>query len=262
MRSQSKISSLVKMNSYIVLLVPLLICSEIKCESDKIVGGDLISISDAPYQAALLYSGSFICGASIISTKYLLSAAHCVQEYKNKLSVRVGSNYAYKDGEVFQVEKATSYPFFNTVTLNNDFAILKLVGEIKLQKGVKEIIALPENNQKIENNINVYVTGYGMTKMNGKADNKLRGVLVPIVPQNICRNSYPIMITNNMVCAGFKEGGKDSCSNFLGGPMVDREKNLLVGVVSFGQGCALPKYYGVYAKVSSVRQWIKSQTKI
>lgn len=200
------------MNSYLVVLVPLLICSEIKCESDKIVGGNLISISEAPYQAALLYSGSFICGASIISSKYLLTAAHCVQEYKNKLSVRVGANNAYKGGEIFQVEKAMPYPFFNAVTLNNDFAILKIVGEIKLEKGVKEIIPLPEQNQKIENNINVYVTGYGMIQMNGKADHQLRGVLVPIVPQNICKNSYPMMITNNMICAGFKEGGKDSCS--------------------------------------------------
>lgn len=200
------------MNTFLVLLVPLLICGEIKSESDKIVGGDVISISDAPYQAALLYSGNFVCGASIISTKYLLSAAHCVQDYKNKLSVRVGSNHAYKDGEVFQVEKAIQHPFFNTATLNNDFAILKLVGEITLQKDIKEIIPLPVQNQKIENNVDVYVTGYGMVKMNGKADHKLRGVLVPIVPQNICRNSYPVIITNNMICAGFKEGGKDSCS--------------------------------------------------
>lgn len=193
--------------------VLLVIFSGIYCESEnKIVGGDLIDISDAPYQAALLYSGSFICGASIISTKYLLTAAHCVDEYKTQLTVRVGSSFAHGGGEIFQVEKVIKHPIFNMNTLNYDFAILKLVKDIKLQPGVKEIVKLPASNDKIEANTETYVTGYGMNKMNAKNDQKLRGVMVPIVSQNVCRASYPILITSQMICAGFKEGGKDSCS--------------------------------------------------
>jgi secreted trypsin-like serine protease len=66
----------------LILVITLALISEIKSEDvengTKIVGGDLIEISAVPYQASLSYDGKFICGASIISTKYLLSAAHCM----------------------------------------------------------------------------------------------------------------------------------------------------------------------------------------
>lgn len=66
-----------------------------------------------------------------------------------------------------------------------------------------------------------------------------------------------------MLCAGYKEGGKDSCSGDSGGPLSivnDDDIRTLIGVVSWGGGCAQPKYVGVYARVTSVRTWIREIT--
>ncbi|KAG5674718.1 hypothetical protein PVAND_004670 [Polypedilum vanderplanki] len=234
----------------------------INCETNiddqKIVGGFQISILDASYQGALLYRNSFICGCSIISPKYLLTAAHCVHEYRNSLTIRVGSSHAYHGGEVYQVEKVIKHPLFSITTLNNDFALLKLKNNITLINGEKEIIKLPRANENIEEGTEVFVSGFGSTNDLTTNDHTLRGVIVPIVSQSECKRAYPKMITNRMICAGFEEGKKDACSGDSGGPMV-RDRTL-VGVVSFGIGCALPKMYGVYGKVSTVRNWIKAET--
>lgn len=89
--------------------------------------------------------------------------------------------------------------------------------------------------------------------------------MVPVANQSYCNQRYGGMITPRMICAGFKKGGKDSCQGDSGGPMTfddDEGTRQLVGVVSFGTGCARPSYPGVYARVTSVRSWIKSETGI
>ena len=68
-------------------------------------------------------------------------------------------------------------------------------------------------NDKVSPNTEVFVSGFGLTlDSTVKDDNALRGVVVPIVPQNACRQSYPTLLTNQMICAGLSVGGKDSCS--------------------------------------------------
>ena len=87
----------------------------------------------------------------------------------------------------------------------------------------------------------------------------LQWVAVPTVTNQQCGNSYN-GITDSMICAGFPEGGKDSCQGDSGGPFIceDNEKAVLTGVVSFGIGCALPDYPGVYARVTAVLDWVKA----
>lgn len=92
----------------------------------------------------------------------------------------------------------------------------------------------------------------------------LQMVQVPILNQQHCNKQYKGRITDQMICAGYEKGGKDSCQGDSGGPLSTRISNrpLLVGVVSWGIGCARPDYAGVYARVTSVRSWIKSHTNI
>ena len=84
-------------------------------------------------------------------------------------------------------------------------------------------------------------------------------VKLPIVSQSTCQQAYWYgTIDDSMICAGYAEGGKDSCSGDSGGPLVceDNGKYMLEGVVSFGEGCARPGKYGVYADVRYFRRWI------
>ena len=88
------------------------------------------------------------------------------------------------------------------------------------------------------------------------------GVNIPVIDNSVCNaaESYQKSITNNMLCAGEREGGKDSCQGDSGGPLVLGTKNeaRLIGIVSWGEGCARKDKYGVYTRVSSVYDWIYS----
>lgn len=132
---------------------------------------------------------------------------------ENKFSARVGSNKADSGGDLIAVEKVINHPRFSLSSLNYDFAILKLKSEIKLQQGVKEVIALPLEKDKITADTKVFVSGFGLTMDNAiSSDSRLRGVVVPIVDQRVCRRAYPFLLTDQMICAGLSAGGKDSCS--------------------------------------------------
>lgn len=77
-----------------------------------------------------------------------------------------------------------------------------------------------------------------------------------MIDQNSCKTAYGKQLTERMFCAGVKGvGGKDACQGDSGGPLVAKGK--LHGIVSWGRGCALPGYPGVYTRVTAVRQWIR-----
>jgi len=104
-------------------------------------------------------------------------------------------------------------------------------------------------------------TGIGGTE----GSNVLRQVVLPIVSYQVCKDkmaSAGIRLTDNMLCAGYMEGGKASCSGDSGGPLVCKQGDrwLQYGVVSFGKGCALPNFPGVYADVVNLLPWIEQNT--
>lgn len=105
-----------------------------------------------------------------------------------------------------------------------------------------------------------FLLGFGTLSSGGELSDYLMEVQVPIRTQDDCNENYGNSITNSMVCAG--EKGKDSCQGDSGGPLVCKGNNghfYLEGVVSWGRGCALEKYYGVYARVRYLMQWINSK---
>lgn len=129
---------------------------------------------------------------------------------RTKLTVRVGSNYSDKDGEVFKVESIIQHPKFRLRTMNFDFAIIKLAEEISLESGLKEAISLPNKDDVIEDGALTFVSGYGVTLVNSDEPNTLRGVELPIVNQRVCKRTY-WLLQPQMFCAGVPEGKKDSC---------------------------------------------------
>ena len=86
-------------------------------------------------------------------------------------------------------------------------------------------------------------------------------VQVPAVTNTACNKAYGGGITESMICAGYPEGGKDACQGDSGGPFVCNKdgKAIIAGVVSWGNGCALQGYPGVYSRTTHVLNWIKAQ---
>lgn len=116
--------------------------------------------------------------------------------------------------------------------------------------------SLPAANSDPATGTSLTVAGWGALRENGAGSTALQKVSVPVVSRASCRASYGTSaITNNMFCAGFPAGGKDSCQGDSGGPIVNSSKQLL-GLVSFGFGCAQPNWPGVYARVSTLLSFI------
>ncbi|CAH1996466.1 unnamed protein product [Acanthoscelides obtectus] len=109
----------------------------------RIIGGREASIMEYPYQASIQFFGKHQCGGSIITERFVLTAAHCIiGESKRSITVRVGSSYRNKDGKVFNVIKLFRHPEFDEETYNYDIAILQLSGAVEFGAGVRKV-ALP-----------------------------------------------------------------------------------------------------------------------
>ncbi|XP_046721882.1 tryptase-like isoform X2 [Silurus meridionalis] len=151
---------------------------------------------------------------------------------------------------------------FNTVSQNNDIALVRLSSPVKINDYVRPV-CLATNNSSFPAGTNVWVTGFGQISsgVNLPSPQTLQEVQLLIVSNSDCANTYgAVSITDNMLCAGLTQGGKDSCQGDSGGPLVSRSNGAWTqaGIVSFGKGCALPNFPGVYARVSQYQDWIYS----
>ncbi|KAF2885458.1 hypothetical protein ILUMI_20738 [Ignelater luminosus] len=213
----------------------------------RIVGGRNATIEELPYQLSLLSEGSHICGAVILSENRALTAAHCTYGGPPEpLSVRAGSTYLNQGGEIYQVLEYYSHPLYGTGPLDYDISVL-FVETIKLGSGAQPI-PLCKENEEVEVGALATVSGWGTLWTGGSLPITLQRVEVSKVSDSYCNSRYD-SITPRMTCYGFEEGGKDSCQGDSGGPLV--HDGVLVGLVSWGSGCARPNYPGVYTKISN-----------
>lgn len=202
--------------SVVVLLVDygaaLVLPESRNVSNERIVGGRIISISEAPYQASLQTRGRHQCGAAIISESFVLTAAHCTTDISRRfMSVRVGTDRVGFGGEVMQVKDIYQHPLYDAITFNYDFSLVALRSAIILQPGVKEIILVPDLNDPIADGTQAFVSGWGDTQNPFDSRYFLRGVVVPIVNQNACKRVY-YNLRAEMVCAGdIIAGGVDAC---------------------------------------------------
>ncbi|KAI4459627.1 polyserase-related [Holotrichia oblita] len=222
----------------------------------RIIGGSSVDISAYPYQISLLWWGSHICGGSIISQRYVVTAAHCTDgSSASSLSIRAGSSTRNSGGTVVSVSVLNQHPSFDYWSLDYDISVLTLASSLSFGSNIAAI-SLPAQNQQLAAGTESVVSGWGTTSENGAAANQLQAVSVPLVSLSDCQAAYsPVYsVTDRMLCAGSSDGGRDACQGDSGGPLaVD---GLLVGVVSWGIGCARPQYPGVYASVPNLRSYI------
>jgi len=233
----------------------------------KIVGGHLTLIDNNPWQIAMVRAAvpeptrSQFCGGSIIGNDWILTAAHCVKnsivrEDPTRVEIIAGSSQYAIGGERLKVAAIHTHPRYNQATMDNDFALLRL--QTPMTKG--QIIALADAKTDLRDGTNMCVSGWGATAEGGPGAIDLLGADVPVVSTSVCNEpaSYNGDILASMFCAGKKEGGVDSCQGDSGGPgsAIINGRTTLVGVVSWGEGCARRLKYGVYSRVSTAAEWI------
>ncbi|XP_041972854.1 trypsin-1-like [Aricia agestis] len=231
-----------------------------KSHDGKIVGGYNTTIQNIPYQAYLLLQKGneyYQCGGSIISSQYILTAAHCLTGVQ-KVFVRVGSTDADRGGTMVSSAIFKQHPRYNPRSSDYDVGFVRLSSKLKLDGVNTKAVQLAKMRTTIQPGTEVLVSGWGTTTENGDTSSTLMAVEVPTVSNEDCKKSYS-SLTMRMFCAGVPEGGKDSCQGDSGGPAVNND-HVQLGIVSFGAGCARAGYPGVYTNVAKVRAWIKLNT--
>jgi len=235
-------------------------------DSIRIVGGEEATPYSRPYQASVQsLDGSHFCGGSIISSDLILTAAHCMEAVNGEdpqMQVRVGA-HSLVDGSGQAIKVAKAYTNQEYPNLSKDVAVLKLAERIT-DKNAKPITLVDKSffDENISAGTPLTVSGWGTLSSGGQMPEKLMEVSVPYVTNEICNSAeaYGGQVQDTEICAGYKEGGKDSCQGDSGGPLVFIKDNQFyqVGVVSWGEGCAAANKYGVYGNVAALKDWIDS----
>ncbi|NWX38722.1 TRY2 protein, partial [Notiomystis cincta] len=177
-------------------------------DDDKIVGGNTCAEYAVPYQVSL-NSGYHFCGGSLISSQWVVSAAHC---YKYRIQVQLGKhNLALTEStqQFISSAKVIRHSRYSAYTLDNDIMLIKLASPAQLTKAV-QTVALPTSCAAT--GTSCLISGWGNTLSSGSNyPDELQCLVAPILSAADCSDSYPGQITENMICVGFLAGGKDSC---------------------------------------------------
>nr|XP_027218652.1 transmembrane protease serine 9-like isoform X3 [Penaeus vannamei] len=242
-------------------------CGQVN-RANRIVGGVETEVNEYPWMVSLVDGSGYyhFCGGSIISSQWVVTAAHCAVGMTTSDYVLVGDHNLYSGSEAnsqwMQIAEIVNHPSYDSNTLDNDIALIRLKTEIQFPSDNKIApVCLPTAGEMYDS-VDATITGWGAQQEGGSTSGTLFEVTVPTMTNTECNTKYGGSITDNMICAGIPEGGKDSCQGDSGGPMVVEEngKWKLVGVVSWGYGCARPERPGVYARVTQYLQWISDTT--
>ncbi|XP_065343147.1 trypsin-1-like [Cloeon dipterum] len=242
------------------------VCGE-KNEDSRIVGGQETAVNEYPWMARLSYFGRFYCGGTLINDRYVVTAAHCVRGFMwFMIRVSFGEHdRCDKEGkpESRFVLRAIVQDF-TFLNFDHDIALLRLNDRVPISANIKPICLPTVTEEKYVGKIGT-ASGWGTTQEDGKPSCVLREVDVPVMSNEDCRktNYTEQMITDNMMCAGYPDGQKDSCQGDSGGPFITERADKrfeLIGVVSWGNGCARPGFPGVYTRVTRYLDWIEKNS--
>lgn len=226
----------------------------------RIVGGVDAKEGQFPHQISLRRNGRHICGGSIISYNFIVTAAHCVTEIKHgettplnpkECTVVAGTTNRLEDGHLLQVASIRVHE--NYVDVLNDIALLKLKKPLNSSEKIQPI---PLASSETPDGSSVFISGWGLSRDNGEIPVKLQWTNLTSISIKKCALRTGIF-TNKIIClAHDRDNG--ACNGDLGGPAVFNDE--LVGVANFVVGgCGTSKPDG-YARVFTHLDWIKNNS--
>ncbi|XP_056157546.1 uncharacterized protein LOC130131795 [Lampris incognitus] len=235
----------------------------------RIVGGTVCPKGHCPWQVLLVYKDKGFCGGMIYKPTWVITASHCVEDTRVRyLQVVAGEHdILVNEGteQVIQVAEIIMHESYDSAVANNDIALLRLERPISYNPYAVPVClptrALAERDLW---GVGMHtVSGWGRRSENGPTSNYLRRLQVPVIRTQTCIEESHVVLTDNMFCAGYLDGSMDSCKGDSGGPLVTRYRKtvFLLGIVSWGKGCARPGNYGIYTRVSKYLEWIHNHTR-
>uniref|UniRef100_G1PQI0 Transmembrane serine protease 9 n=1 Tax=Myotis lucifugus TaxID=59463 RepID=G1PQI0_MYOLU len=230
----------------------------------RIVGGVEASPGEFPWQVSLREHNEHFCGAAVIGARWLVSAAHCFNEFQDPTEWVAYAGTTQLSGSEASTVRARvaqiiTHPSYNPDTADFDVAVLRLGSPLPFGRHVQPV-CLPAASHVFPPRRKCLISGWGYLREDFLIKPEmLQKATVELLDQALCASLYGNSLTDRMVCAGYLDGKVDSCQGDSGGPLVCEEPSgrfFLAGIVSWGIGCAEAGRPGVYARVTRLRDWI------
>ncbi|XP_069738305.1 serine protease 27-like [Phaenicophaeus curvirostris] len=237
------------------------------------VGGEDAGADEWPWQGSLQRRGAHVCGASLVAPQWVLTAAHCFQASRDPrdYSVLLGARElsGAPAGVSVPLRRLVPHEAYAGEATSGDIALAQLARPVAFSRSVLPV-CLPGPGLRFPPGTRCVATGWGDVQEGEDlpSPRRLQKLEVPLLAQSTCRRLYgldmgpglpPRRIQDDMICAGYADGRKDTCKGDSGGPLVCRwgPRWVVAGVVSWGEGCAVPNRPGVYTRVSAYARWIR-----
>ncbi|XP_055494061.1 serine protease 27-like [Leucoraja erinacea] len=237
-------------------------CGQRKTQSHRIVGGSSTDDGEWPFIVSLQVGGQHSCAATLISCRWILTAAHCIgNSSAESWNAVFGVHFLKRPTKDIQrqtIKKIEIHPHAST-NFNYDVALLELAEPVEYTDFVQPA-CLPAASTSVSGQTCTTI-GWGQTSENvGSSSDELLKTEVKVFTNTQCQKKMPT-ITTHVICAGVPEGGKDACRGDSGGPLLCQDKNsgawLVAGVISAGVGCGRPDHPGLYTETAAVHKWIQ-----
>nr|XP_055035145.1 enteropeptidase isoform X1 [Misgurnus anguillicaudatus] len=261
-------------NSHKQLIMFVLVCGYSRMnplrapnnDAGRVVGGQDAKKGAWPWIVSLRWQGTHVCGASLIDSEWLITAAHCVygknihlSSWVAVLGLHAQFNTEDSDKQYRTIDQIIMNKHYNRRTKESDIALMHLETPAIFTDYVQPI-CLPELSTIFEEGEKCFIAGWGRRSETDTIANVLQQAVVPLVNRTQCQQWMPeYNITEQMICAGYPEGGVDTCKGDSGGPLMCKEEvywATLVGVTSFGVGCGRPQRPGVFVNVNRFIEWV------
>uniref|UniRef100_A0A8D0HC46 Transmembrane serine protease 2 n=1 Tax=Sphenodon punctatus TaxID=8508 RepID=A0A8D0HC46_SPHPU len=229
---------------------------------NRIVGGRRASKGEWPWQVSLHIQRTHVCGGTIITPEWIVTAAHCVEGkhsdpfyWRVYAGILTWSEIGFQAG--YAVHKIISHPNYDTESKNNDVALMKLQRPLSHDVGP---VCFSNPGMMYQPDQQCWISGWGASRQGGETSKELNAAMVPLIEPAKCNSRvvYNGLVSPNMICAGYLEGRVDSCQGDSGGPLVTAKNSVwwLVGDTSWGTGCASRNRPGVYGNMTRFTDWI------